>query len=201
MTPFDNLPDAVTIGGQAVPVNPDFRVGIAFEQAVLQEPPDLLPVLTAFYSRGLPDVPDLAAQAFDRLQWFYRCGQEEKEPPKKDTEQVQRARGYDFAVDADALLASFRAAYDIDLDTAKLHWWTFRRLMFGLPVDTPFMQRIHYRTADLSKLSREEKKHYRKMRELFALDKRPGERQMTAAERDAATKARVQRKLREAAQK
>ena len=99
-------------------------------------------------------------------------------------------RGYDFRVDAEALLASFRTAYGIDLDTAHLHWWTFRRLMFGLPRDTPFMERVHYRVADVSGLSKRERKHYQKMRALYALD--AGTRtQKTAAQRDAARRERL----------
>ena len=50
-----------------------------------------------------------------------------------------------------------------------VHWWQFRKLMFGLPSETPFAQRLHYRTADTSGMSKEQKKHYSKMKKLLAI--------------------------------
>ena len=89
-------------------------------------------------------------------------------------------------------------AYGIDLERDSLHWWKFRRLMFGLPGDTPFMQRVQYRVADLDKLPKEQRKHYRKMRRLYALKQPEKRHRMTAEERDAAMKARVRRRFEEA---
>lgn len=190
--PFEQLPDTVEVGGARVRIDPDFRIGVAIETEMLTDAPDVDGLLRAFYPDGVPQDVEAAA---DRMIWFYahtdEAGQDDETP--RDSS----ARWYDFTQDADALLASFQQAYGIDLERDSLHWWKFRRLLFGLPPETPFMQRVHYRVADLDKLPKEQRRHYRKMRRLYAL-RQPERRKMTAAERDAAMKARVQRRFEEA---
>ena len=190
--PFEQLPDTVEVGGARVRIDPDFRIGVAIETEMLTDAPDVDGLLCAFYPDGVPQDVEAAA---DRMIWFYahtdEAGQDDETPSGSS------ARWYDFTQDADALLASFQQAYGIDLERDSLHWWKFRRLLFGLPPETPFMQRVHYRVADLDKLPKEQRRHYRKMRRLYAL-RQPERRKMTAAERDAAMKARVQRRFEEA---
>lgn len=190
--PFEQLPDTVEVGGARVRIDPDFRVGVAIETEMLTDAPDVDGLLRAFYPDGVPQDVEAAA---DRMIWFYahtdEAGQDDETPRSNS------ARWYDFTQDADALLASFQQAYGIDLERDSLHWWKFRRLLFGLPPETPFMQRVHYRVADLDKLPKEQRKHYRKMRRLYAL-KQPQRRKMTTEERDAAMKARVRKRFEEA---
>lgn len=190
--PFEQLPDTVEVGGARVRIDPDFRIGVAIETEMLTDAPDVDGLLRAFYPDGVPQDVEAAA---DCMIWFYahtdEAGQDDETPSGSS------ARWYDFTQDADALLASFQQAYGIDLERDSLHWWKFRRLLFGLPPETPFMQRVHYRVADLDKLPKEQRRHYRKMRRLYAL-RQPERRKMTAAERDAAMKARVQRRFEEA---
>lgn len=190
--PFEQLPDTVEVGGARVRIDPDFRIGVAIETEMLNDAPDVDGLLRAFYPDGVPQDVEAAA---DRMIWFYahtdEAGQDDETPSGSS------ARWYDFTQDADALLASFQQAYGIDLERDSLHWWKFRRLLFGLPPETPFMQRVHYRVADLDKLPKEQRRHYRKMRRLYAL-RQPERRKMTVAERDAAMKARVQRRFEEA---
>ena len=192
--PFERLPDTVEIGGKPVRIDPDFRVGVAIENELLSDEPDVEGLLRAFYPDGLPADVEAAA---DRMIRFYahtdEAGNENGDMPRGGT-----ARRYDFAQDADALMASFQQAYGIDLERDSLHWWKFRRLMFGLPGDTPFMQRVQYRVADLDKLPKEQRKHYRKMRRLYALKQPEKRHRMTAEERDAAMKVRVRRRFEEA---
>lgn len=185
--PFERLPDTVEIDGAAVRIAPDFRVGVAIETELLTGEPDAAGLLTAFYPDGIPENVEAAAE---RMMQFYA----HMDGGTSDGQASHSgARLYDFAQDADALMASFRQAYGIDLDMAPLHWWKFRRLMFGLPPETPFMQRVHYRAADITKLPKEQRKHYRKMKRLYALQAAP-KKKMTAAERDAEMIARVRKR-------
>ena len=190
--PFERLPDSVEIDGEQVRIDPDFRVGVAIETELLSQSPDVYGLLTAFYPDGIPTDVEAAA---DKMIWFY--AHTESAEPNEDAPKSKGGRWYDFTQDADALLASFQQAYSIDLERDNLHWWKFRRLMFGLPQDTPFMQRVHYRVADIEKLPKEQRKHYRKMRRLYAL-KQPERTKLTAAERDAAMKERVRKRFEEA---
>ena len=191
--PFQALPHGVDINGVLYPIDSDFRVGITIETELLEQKPDIEGLLTLFYKGNIP--ANLSAAA-DKMLWFYMYkdrGEEEKEGESKHGK-----RCYDFIQDADALLASFMDAYNVDLSTASLHWWTFRRLMVNIPPDTPIAQRIRYRTADLSKMGKQEKKHYKKMRKLYALkqpDKGPS---MTVEERDQALKEKIRLRFEEA---
>lgn len=186
MNLLNALPTTVDIDGRPVPINPDFRLCVRFEQEMLNRAVDLPGILQDFYPQGLPADTEAAV---DRLLWFYRCG-DTTDAVGKATGAVQ-ARAYDFEVDADALFASFLTAYSVDLSTATLHWWAFRALMFGLPSDTPFMLRVHYRTADTSGMPKGEKKRYDKMRAQFALPGRGLAFGGTLEDRDARMKAYV----------
>lgn len=190
--PFERLPESVDIDGKSVPIDSDFRVGVAIETELLTDEPDVEGLLRAFYPDGIPFDVETAA---DRMLEFYSHmdGADSEDKEQKHSS----ARYYDFSQDADALTASFRQAYGIDLEQDTVHWWKFRRLMFGLPPECQFMQRVHYRTADIEKLPKEQRKHYRKMKRLFAI-KQPERRKMTAEEHEQAMKERVRRRFEEA---
>lgn len=164
--PFRPLPETVKVSGREVPVNTDFRLGIALELEVLSSgEPDVRGLLERFYPGGVPE--DLTG-ALDAMLDFWRGA--DRGPAEEGEQNAGKSeRWYDYAQDAGVLLSSFLLCYGIDLDTARLHWWTFRRLMLNLPAECPFMQRVHYRVADLSKLSKEERKRYRKLKELYRL--------------------------------
>lgn len=163
MTLTERPPEAVTVGGVSYPINSDFRACVAFEQAAVRGETNAGPLLRLFFPREFP--PD-GESAVDALLWFYRCG---TDAPECRGSNKTSARGYDFEQDADALQASFLAAYGIDLSTASLHWWTFRALMLGLPEDTQFMRRVYFRTAETAGMSKEQRKHVLKMRKRYEL--------------------------------
>lgn len=175
--PFQVLPDTVEVGGRNVRIDTDFRVGVAIEQECATAEPDVAGLLNAFYLGAIPSPVNEAAQ---KMIEFY--AHQDRGEQKEGTGGSGK-RSYDFAQDADALLASFLDAYGLDLSTAKIHWWTFKRLLCNLPPDTPFMKRLYYRTADLKKLSKSERKHVEKMRLLYAL-KAPERAGKTAEELD-----------------
>lgn len=189
----ERLPDHVEAGGAHWPIDPDFRLMVELESAAAA--PEELGgevlggILVRFYSRGMPSGLE---EAVDGMLWFYRCGKEEK----NGCGVPSGGRAYDFEQDAEPLYTSFLQAYRVDLSVDRVHWWLFRRLMFGLPAETPFAQRLHYRTADTSAMGKEQKKHYAKMKRLFALRDR-GRARETLAQRDARMLAYVERRFME----
>lgn len=189
----ERLPDAVESGGKRWIIDPDFRLMVELENAVTSAdgltPEVLEELLWKFYRQNLP--PD-AEEAVAGLLWFYRCGNEEEEGSGASGS----SRAYDFEQDADALYTSFLQAYRIDISADAVHWWNFRRMMFGLPADTPFSQRLHYRTADTSSMGKEQKKHYSKMKKLYAIRQYSGSGE-TLAQRDARMLAYVERRFAE----
>lgn len=187
------LPVCVEADGAKWAINPDFRLMVELESAVTS--PDglaadaLAELLARFYRDGAPADPE---SAVDGMLWFYRCGKEEDERGGASG----GSQMYDFGQDAEALYTSFLQAFKIDLTTDIVHWWRFRRLMFGLPAETPFAQRLHYRTADTSSMGKEQKKHYAKMKRLFAIREQARVRE-TLAERDARMLAYVEHRFSE----
>lgn len=168
----DRPPETVKVGGRSYTINTDFRAGIELEQEIVHGGVDAAHLLSLYYPVGIP--ADVSA-AIDTMLWFYRCGDTDTAAAEDRYYRPARKRGYDFDQDADALYASFQAAYGIDLTKADLHWWAFRGLMAGLPVDTPFMQRIYYRTVDTKGMSKEQRRHVLEMRKRYAIKSRPGE--------------------------
>lgn len=190
--PFQALPETVYVGGRYVKVDTDFRVGVAIEQESTALEPDIVSLLNAFYLDNIPRPVEEAVQKMIEFYSHQDGGGEKKEDSGKPNK-----RAYDFTQDADALLSSFLDAYGLDLSTAKIHWWTFKRLLCNLPTETPFMRRMYYRTADTKKMSKSERKHVEKMRRLYAL-KAPERAKKSAEELDQDYMGKVRRRYAEA---
>lgn len=187
--PFRPLPDTVEIDGALCPVNPDFRVFVSLEIQVFSgAEPDVMGLLRAFYQDKIPQNVEAAVE---RMIEFFRADTDTGAGGAEQSTSVNRV--YDFDMDADALLASFLSAYNIDLSTQKLHWFTFRRLMFNLPPESPFMERIKYRTTDVKKMPKDMQKHYRKMQKKYAIAKTGGEHYNSVEEKDAALRDKIRR--------
>ena len=183
--PFALLPEVVMVNGVEYSIDGDFRPMVTLEMELSGEQSDIWGVLDLFYFHNIPADVEQATKAMIGFykQWDEaQTAQDQEESEKPESCHVKKY--YDFLQDADALTTSFQQAYGIDLETARVHWWKFRRLMFGLPLETPFMQRVHYRTADLGKVDKSKRKHYRKMKQLYAL-KQPNKKKKTnITERD-----------------
>lgn len=171
---IDSLPEAVSINGAEYAIRSDFRTGIRFELLIQDdEKPEaekLLESLLLFY----PEIPDDIHGAVDRMLWFYRCGKEDEdqkaEEAKEEAPDSDLKADYSFKHDAAYIYAAFLEAYGIDLTKTELHWWTFRALFLGLPEECAFQKIRGYRSLKISsKMSKEQKEFYRKMKRLFAL--------------------------------
>lgn len=177
------------------PINSDFRFGISLEMEVVHsDDPDVAGLLAAFYPSGVPRNVKAAA---DKMLEFY-MGYMSTLDSNTAKNENKKGRQYDYNMDADVLIASFLNYYGVDLTQDKLHWWAFRRLMLNLPDESPFMQRIHYRIADINKVDKKLQKHYRKMKSLYSLKSKNTEAPMTVEERDAALKEKMRRRFEEA---
>lgn len=195
----DPLPKSVRIGGQDWPINSEFYVGILFEltmqDSTLTDTEKVVQALSLYFPQMPPDIKG----AMDAMLWFYRCGAEAQKPgsgsggghPKK---------AYCFEQDADLIFAAFYAQYSLDLSSMEgLHWWKFRALFTGLSAETEIKKIMGYRTADLKGLGKTQKKHYEKMRKVYALkNQRSVESTVSLAERDQRMKDYVARRFTEA---
>lgn len=170
---LDVLPETVEIDGTACPINTDFYTGVQFEllmqDRTLTEEEKIGQALALYY----PTIPwDLTA-AMDGLLWFYSCGRykaEDEQSEEKPAKGKRPRKAYDFGQDADLIFAAFWAVYGIDLNAIEgLHWWKFRALFAGLPAECEFCKVMGYRTMDTKGLSKKQKQHYERMKQIYAL--------------------------------
>lgn len=165
------LPDTVQIDGRKYAINTDFRVGMQFESIQKSDQPDdikLIRLLAMYY----PVIPDDLVTAFDRLLWFYRCGEEEEKDEKKK-ERYQRRTSKDpafsFTQDASYIYSAFKEQYGIDLTEENLHWWKFMALFESLGEDTKMSRIMYYRKASTSGLSKERRAFLNDMKKLYKI--------------------------------
>jgi hypothetical protein len=170
---LDGLPEVVDVAGTMVKIETSFRTGIIFEEMLSDsELPDedkLLTMLELYYPGIIFDETTIR-EAIERIFWFYRCGAEPR--PNAGAKGDGKAV-FSYEHDADYIYAGFMSAYRIDLAKETLHWWQFRALFRSLPEDTQIMKIIGYRSMKIpSKLSKEQKDHYKRMKRIYALPER-----------------------------
>jgi hypothetical protein len=120
-----------------------------------------------FMIRGVMNMPDdISEELIQALFSFYRL-----DKPIRKTSGKQGEIGYRFDYDMGLIVAAFRQQYGIDLLAAELHWWEFKSLFEGLTDQTKFIQVVGYRTADISKLDKEQKQRYTELKKFYALPK------------------------------
>lgn len=171
------LPSTVEIGGRKYPINTDFRAGIAFEKLIASKENNAFKLLEPYFSK---DIPEDVLGAFQAIEKFFCCG---TVPAKKDKPTKDKI-AYSFDVDSEAIFADFWQYYNIDLSQEGLHWWVFRALLFGLPEESSFKQRVYYRTCDTKGLSKREKERIVKIRKMYEI-KDEYKEEITLEERDA----------------
>lgn len=180
---MDNLPYTITVAGEELPINTDYRTGILFEQAlndpVMPDDEKLTTVLELYYGNAvfplLSDM-DTVQEALDGIMWFYRCGEEGTEENGKESDASDKDPPFSYEHDAAYIYAAFKEAYRIDLTKNRLHWWQFRALFLGLPETVLFCKIMGYRTMEIpAKMPKAQKKFYQQMKRIYKLPK-PAER-------------------------
>lgn len=156
-------PDSVILEeGKAYRLRTDFRTGMAYQTMLLHGSATVKEVLDLWFPG---DCPADSSAALEAVNEFYRCG----DAPSDQADQ-NLPMPYAFEADSAALIAAFQREYNIDLSTAKMHWWRFSALLRGL-MEHSFSERVQYRVCDLGKIrSKELRDNYSKLKQQFALD-------------------------------
>lgn len=186
-----HLPDTVEIGGKPVSILTDFRVWACFESLALSGNATAEQLLAMCYPETVSD----PVEALKKAIWFYRLGKDEGVTDERSC--TQKGRCYDFEQDGAPLVASFRAAYGIDLLSEKVHWWAFRALMLDLPEDSPFCKIVGYRTVDTKGMDPKRRKFYAEQKKRYALKQALQKGPSTLRERDQDMRNYVVRRFRE----
>jgi hypothetical protein len=188
---MDGLPEEY----EGIPISADFRNMIQVDLILHEDDANETEKTIAALYQLYPEIPPDIYKAVEGLAWFYSRGAAAGEG--KDAKKTPK-KAFSFAQDANLIYAAFYATYSISLNTVDfLHWWEFMALFEGLPETTLIHRVTYWRTADLTGMTKAERKHILKMRNLFALketDKPP----MSVEELNQQTKDRVARRFAEA---
>ena len=178
---IDVLPNTIDVNGRKVAINTDFRAWIKYEEIMLKEDEKAQSqVLEAIDACLVEDFTmtnlDELEVLFDGFLWFYSLGKKTdginkiKEEDEKEPEFTNSSLIYSFEHDRAYIYSAFMECYNINLFTAKLHWWEFKALFEGLNQKCLFSRIMSFRSMKItSKMSKDEKKYYRTMKKIYAL--------------------------------
>lgn len=157
------LPNAVEIGGVKYDINSDFRTSLKFEQMIQSSDMNKEETLYEGLNLYYPVRPKNEKDAIEKMLWFYLCGETGGQGAGKNEKPL-----YSAEQDFKYIYAAFKEQYDIDLIDEDMHWWKFRALFLSLN-DCMFQRIMGYRAVDLKKLPLEDRKRYRDLKKIFAL--------------------------------
>lgn len=168
---LDRPPTKIEVGGLFYEIDADFRTGIAFELLMLDEEFTEMEKASRALELYFPQIPEDEEQAMEKILWFYLCGREDtKEEENEETESAPKNIVYSYEYDAGSIYAAFMSQYGIDLvEIPFLHWWKFKALFHALDENLEFMKIMRYRAVDITKIPKEQKDFYRKMKQIYAL--------------------------------
>lgn len=172
---LESLPDYVEVDGIRYKINTDFRVWVHFENLLFWSNESMDMRVAALICLGYVDeMPDNIYTALNALIEFYNSNGSTKIEDKTHNEAPEQtapnARIYSFNHDASLIYAAFKSQYNINLDTAMMHWWQFQSLFFGLNDDNKICRIMEIRAMDLSSIKdKDQKAHYRRMKRVYRL--------------------------------
>lgn len=149
----ERLPDSINVQGVEYPIQTDFRTILRYSAQMDTIAEDnLAEIISCMKIVIYRDFPDDIFSAISALNWFIKCGKEEKRNrPSNKLLGVNSNQPFDFSVDGELIWSAFRRndVYGIDLlEIPYLHWWKFIAMLDDLPEDTRLHRIMDYRTID-----------------------------------------------------
>ncbi|MGN1358657.1 MAG: bacteriophage Gp15 family protein [Bacilli bacterium] len=170
---IDLLPVKVEINKVEYNINTDFRYWINYTLVLkddsLTEEEKILTVLQLVFKDS---IPKNLQEAFEKIKWFYNCGEEIKTSNFKPIGKNTSEKIFDYEYDANYIYSAFMTQYNIDLQDVELHWWKFQALFKALDDNLLFSKIQRYRAINLKDIKdSKEKAFYKEMKKLYALPK------------------------------
>lgn len=167
---LENLPKSIRIGEIDYPVRTDFRTWIKVE-SILKDSniPDgfklsmIYIICDLFYENEDISVESIDA-VFDGIFSFWRMYK-----PVNEKAKISHDVAYNYDHDFDLIVSAFKQQYGINLFSDEMHWFEFKSLFDGLSESTMFRKIVGYRTVDLSKVPKEQKKEYAELKEFYRI--------------------------------
>jgi hypothetical protein len=178
---YEELPEALEINGREYPVITDFREWIRFSDMLKSDiPPKFkLEFLSEMFLEKVPDLytEDEIEEAMDAITSFLSLSgtefpdissdeaNSEEESEEVEYEEQRAKKAIYYEQDAPYIISAFRREYQIDLlSVPYMHWWEFRMLLDGLSEESQIKKRIYWRTCDVSKMDKKERREILKIR-------------------------------------
>lgn len=178
---YEELPEALEINGREYPVITDFREWIRFSDMLKSDiPPEFkLEFLSEMFLEEVPDLytEDEIEEAMDAITSFLSLSgtefpdissdeaNSEEESEEVEYEEQRAKKAIYYEQDAPYIISAFRREYQIDLlSVPYMHWWEFRMLLDGLSEESQIKKRIYWRTCDVSKMDKKERREILKIR-------------------------------------
>lgn len=163
MSLYTTPPDTITVNGSEYPVDTDFRAWVRFQGILISDGTDnekAAKVCEFMEKMGIPQTKE----SLDAVLEFYAGASTENQ-----TKSGGNVQAYDFEKDSEYIFSAFLDSYGIDLTTERLHWWRFKALFKSLPEDCQMCKIMMYRTIDIKKVPKEQRKFYREMKSKYSL--------------------------------
>lgn len=164
---YGGYPKTVMVGGEEYEINTDFRVWAQIDELLFSgelSPEKAAEILGLCYKK----LPEDAKAAFEAVIRFHAAGKLQRKNGRKRTERQRRY--VSFIHDEAYISAAFFSEYNIDLNTANMHWWRFKSLFDGLSEKQKICEIINIRAADLSKIKdKPARAYYSRAKNLYKL--------------------------------
>jgi hypothetical protein len=143
----------------------DFRVWLRYKTLNGREGLSLSRKIGAAIRLCYSEIPEGAdvKTLMEGIFWFYQCGDSDRiellrlpkrlldDLEKERQRQEERGPAFDHFWDFKEIWGSFKAAFNIDLYKADLHWWGFNGLMGAFGPESPLSKLYQVRTLDYGK--------------------------------------------------
>ena len=178
---YEELPESLEINGREYPVITNFREWIRFSDMLKSDiPPEFkLEFLSEMFLKEVPDLytEDGIEEVMDAITSFLSLSgtefpdissdeaNSEEESEEVEYEEQRAKKAIYYEQDAPYIISAFRREYQIDLlSVPYMHWWEFRMLLDGLSEESQIKKRIYWRTCDVSKMDKKERREILKIR-------------------------------------
>lgn len=170
-------PKSLYVDGVEYPIDSDFRTILYYNKMLDEVENEDIQQVFECMGQVYEVVPDNILEAAAVLNWFVRCGKEEKKKrPSNKILGINSNDPFDFDVDGEIIYSAFRRndVYGIDLHKIPyLHWWDFMAMLNDLPDSVKLSRVMNYRTIDVNNqdFPKERRNFYRAMQDYYKIRK------------------------------
>ena len=178
---FNIMLDPLPNDWNGYPIDSDFQTGIMISQCMADESlsndEKFLTAMDLLFPQDKPPVNE----AEEAITWFLNeYNHDNMASKKKEKEEIV----FDFDIDQWRIYAAFKSQYNIDLNTAQLHWFVFMGLLSNL-AECALTRVMDIRQKEITpKMSRKEKNAIMAAKKVFAINP-PKELPLSAKEQQA----------------